>query len=64
MMVKNQNSSQDKVDPPKAQDPDSVVQANKKVQPLEGGHSMKIGRMRNLKHEISSPKLYEIHIKT
>ena len=31
--------------------------------PLEGGHSTKIGGMWTLKHEISSPRFYEVHVK-
>ena len=31
---------------------------------MEGGHSIKIGGMWTLKHEISSPKFYELLIKT
>ena len=32
--------------------------------PLEGGHSIKIGGMWNVKHEIISPNLYELLINT
>ena len=39
-----------------------MVPANKNATPLEGGCSTKIGGMWNLKHEISSPKFYEILI--
>ena len=45
---------------PKAQDPTTVVPANKRDQPLQDGHYKKIGGMWTLKHEISSPKLYEL----
>ena len=31
---------------------------------MDGGHSMKIGGRWNLKHEISSPRFYELPIKT
>ena len=41
-----------------------VVPANRRVPPLDGGNCTKIGGMWNLKHEISSPKLYELLIKT
>ena len=44
--------------------PNTVVPANKRGPPLEMGYSPKIGGMLTLKHEISSPKLYEILIKT
>ena len=49
---------------PKAQDYTTVVPYNKKSPQLEGGHSTKIGGMWTLKHEIISPKFYEIIIKT
>ena len=48
---------------PKSQYPTTMVPANKKALHLEDVHSMKIGVMCNLKHEISSPKLYELLIK-
>ena len=41
-----------------------MVLSNKRYKPLEGGHSTKFGGMWTLKHEISSPKLYEFLIKT
>ena len=41
----------------------TVVPYNKKDPPLEGGHCKKIGDMCNLKHDISSPKSYELFIK-
>ena len=52
------------MDSTKAQDPTTVFRANKKAPPLEGGNSTKIGGMSTLKHEISSPKFYELLIKT
>ena len=57
-------SSPDKKDPPKAQDPTTVVPDNKNAPPLEDGHSTKHGGMWILKHEIRSQKFYEILIKT
>ena len=45
-------------------DPTTVVPANMKDPPLEGVHSTKIGSMWTLKNEISSPKFYELLIKT
>ena len=42
----------------------TVVPANRRDPPLEGEHSTKIGGMWTLKHEISSPKFYELLIKT
>ena len=60
MMDKNQktDSSPDKMDSPKSQDPTTVVPSNKKDPPLKVGHYTKIGGMWTLKHEISSPKIY------
>ena len=40
-MNHNENSSSDKKDSPKAQDPTTVVLANKKSPTFEGGHSKK-----------------------
>ena len=40
-----------------------MVLTNKRSPPLESGHSTKIVGMWTLKHEISSPKLYELLIK-
>ena len=45
-------------------DPTTVVPANSRYPPLEGGHCTKIGGMWTLKHEIISPKFYELLIKT
>ena len=42
----------------------TVVPANKKDLPLEGVSSTKEGYLWTLKHEISSPKFYEILINT
>ena len=52
----------EKKDSPKHQYPTTVVSANKKTPPLEGGHSTKNGDMWTLKHEIRSPKFYELII--
>ena len=49
---------------PKAKYPTTVVRANKRALPLKYGHFTKVGGMWTLKHEISSPKLYELLIKT
>ena len=62
--IKNSKSSPDKKGSPKAQCPTTAVPANKKSPPLEGGHYTKIAGMCTLKHEISSPKFYELLIKT
>ena len=60
--IKMFKSSPDKKDSPKAQDTTTVVSAKNKYPPLEGGHSTKNGVMWTLKHEIGSPKFYEILI--
>ena len=44
-------------------DPTTTVQTNRRAPPLEGGHSENIGGMWNLKHEISSPRFYDLLIK-
>ena len=40
-----------------------MVPSNSRVPPLEGVHSTKIDDMWNIKHEIRSPKFYELLIK-
>ena len=62
--IKFLNLSLDKMDSPKAQDPTTLLPANNNTPPLEGGNSTKIGAMWTLKHEIISPKFYELLIKT
>ena len=64
MMIRKHNSSLDKIYSPKAQYPSTAVTDNKKSPPLEGGNSTKIDVKWTLKHEISSPKFYELLIKT
>ena len=49
---------------PKDEYPTTVVLANRRAPPLNSGHSTKIGGIWNLKHDIISPKFYEILIKT
>ena len=51
-------------DSPKAKDPTTVDLDNNNAPLLEGGHSTKNGGMWTLKHDIISPKLYELLIKT
>ena len=58
------NYSPNNMDSPKSQDPTTVVSSNNKAPPLEGINYPKIGGMQTLKHEISSPKFYELLIKT
>ena len=60
----NSNSLPDKIDKPKAQDPTIVVLNNKKATLLECRYCIKHCGMWTLKHEISSPKLYELLFKT
>ena len=45
-------------------DPITVFPANMRAPPLDGGHSTKIGGTWTLKHEISSPKFYELLVNT
>ena len=52
------------MDLPKARDPTTLVPPNNKATPLEGGNYTKICGMWTLKHNTSSPKLYELLIKT
>ena len=54
-------SQKDTSTPP---NPTTIVLANSRAPPLYRGHFTKIGGMWNLKHETSSPKLYELIIKT
>ena len=66
MMDKTKNSKysptqKDTLTPP---DPITMIPSNRRSPPLEGGHSTKIGGMWTLKHEIISPKFYELLIKT
>ena len=64
MMYQNQNSNYppDNMYSPQDQGPTTVVPANKKSLPLEGGNSTKNGYLWNLKHDISSLKLYVLII--
>ena len=52
------------MDSTKAQDPTTLVPANNNSPPLEGGNYKKIGGVWTLKHDIRSPKFYELLIKT
>ena len=45
-------------------DPTTTFQTNRRAPPFEGGISENIGGMWTLKHEISSPRFYELLIKT
>ena len=56
-------SSPDQEDISTPLDPNTLVPTNRRAPPLEGGHSTKIGGMWTLKHEIKSPKFYELLIK-
>ena len=57
-------SSPAQKDTPTPPDPTTVVPTNRRDPPLEGGHSTNIGGMWTLNHETSSPKFYELLIKT
>ena len=54
-------AQKDKSNPP---NPTIVVPDNRRDPPLDGRNSTKIGGMWTLKHDTSSPKLYEFLIKT
>ena len=62
--IKIWKSSSENKDSPKAQNPTIVVPDNNKSPPLGGGNSTKKCCMWSLKHEIISPKFYELLIKT
>ena len=64
VLVPNQNLLPYTMDSPKSQYPTTAVPYNSKAPPLEGGNSTKIGGVWTLKHKISSPKFYELLIKT
>ena len=51
-------------DTPNNPDPTTMVPTNRMAPQLEGKHSTKIGGIWTLKHEISSPKFYELLINT
>ena len=55
----NSKSAPTRKDTPTPPDPTTVVPANKRGPPLEGGHYTKIGGMWTPKHETSPPKFYE-----
>ena len=54
---KSSPSQKDTSTPP---DPTTTVQTNRKAPPLEGGISENIGGMWTLKHDIRSPRFYEL----
>ena len=58
---KSSPSQRNTLTPP---EPTTMVQTNRRDPPLEGGKSTNIGVMWTLKHEISSPKFYELLTKT
>ena len=62
--IKTMSSSPTQNDTSTHPDPTTVVPANRRDPPLEGGHYTKIGVTWTLKHDIISPKFYEILIKT
>ena len=62
--IKISKSSEDKKNSTKYQDPTTVFLDKNMAWPLEGEHSTKNGGMWTLKHEISSPKFYELLINT
>ena len=62
--IKISKYSPDKNNSPKTNYPTTVLLDNKESPPLEGGNYTKTGGMWNIKHDIISPKFYEILIKT
>ena len=60
-MLKPSPAQKDSSNPP---DPTTVVPANRRNPLLDGGKYTKIGGMWTLKHDISSPKFYELLINT
>ena len=56
-------SSPDQKDTSTTPEPTTTVQTNRRALSLEGGNSENIGGMWTLKHEISSPRFYELLIK-
>ena len=58
--IKISKSSSDNKDSLKSQDTTTVVPDNNSYPPLEGWNSKKTGGTWTLKHDISSPKLYEL----
>ena len=61
--INNFKSSPTEKDSPKPPDPTTVVLDNRSYPPLDDGKSTKIGDMWTQKHDISSPKFYELLIK-
>ena len=57
-------SSPTQKDSPKPPELTNVVTYNSRDPPLDGGYSTEIGGMWTMKHEISSPILYEFFINT
>ena len=57
-------SSPTRKDSLKPLDPTNFSLANMRAPPLDGGQSRKIDDMYTLKHDISSPRLYELFITT
>ena len=61
--INTSKSSPDHKYSPKPMYPTTVAPVNRRSPPLGGGHSTKIVTMWTPKHEISSPKFYELLIK-
>ena len=62
--TKNLKSSPSQKDTSTPPEPTNLVPTNKRALPLEVEHSTKIRGMWTLKHDIRSPKFYELLIKT
>ena len=64
IMDKFDNMSPNKVETKNSQYCATEYRSNRNFPPLKGGHYNKIGVTWTLKHNISSPKFYEILVKT
>ena len=60
--INTTKSSPTQKDPPNTLDPTTVVPANRRAPPLDSLQSNKIVGMCNMKHEVISPKFYELLI--
>ena len=63
IMSQKHHSYRDDMDSPKSLDHSTAFPSNNKAAPLEGVHYTKLGSMCTLKHDIRSPKFYEIPVK-
>ena len=62
--IKMSKSSPSQKDSPNPQYPTTMLPTKSRYPPLDVGHSTKLCGMWTLKHEIRSPKLYELLVNT